>query len=133
MKGVRFAVLGAVFVAGTASVSVAEDVCLTETSNLVGKRFVAKKLLYDTKVAVDGIKELEWDKEAIPEGAEFDVLEVICGGSTMKLKLRRVTEFKVDPVEIEFLFDRKARQQPDARANLEKIMGHVFAEPETKQ
>jgi len=116
--------------AGVISPLFAQDVCEEEKSALLEKTWVAKERLYDTKVAVEGIIKLEWDKEAIPEGAKFKILDIVCTGSKMKLTLRQESDRKVRKVKVSFLFKRESRQGADAKEKLQTIMDFVFTESE---
>jgi hypothetical protein len=116
--------------AGVISPLFAQDVCEEEKSALLEKTWVAKERLYDTKVGIDGIIKLEWDKEAIPEGAKFKILSIVCGGKKMSLTLRQDVDRKVPKVKVYFLFRRESRQGPDAKEKLQTIMDFIFTESE---
>lgn len=112
------------------SSAAADEDCPKLSASLEGRTFIAKKPLYDTKIAQEGIIKLERDKEEIPEGASFTVLNVDCGGKKVELTLRQNTTYKRDKVEIYFLFNRAQRAMPDADATFEKMMSYVFEYPE---
>lgn len=112
------------------SLAAADDECPKLTTQLQGRTFIAKKPLYDTKIAVEGIVKLERDKEEIPEGASFTVLKVDCKSKKVELTLRQNLSYKKDKVEVYFLFSAAQRAMPDADANFEKMMSYVFEYPE---
>ena len=91
---------------GFASAVLADDVCITERPNLIGKTFVAKEMLYDTEVATEGIVKLEWDKEAVPKGGKFRVEEIECKRNKIELTLRPISDRKISKVEIYFLINQ---------------------------
>ena len=105
----------------------AGDVCISEQSNLIGKTFVAKEMLYDTKVAVEGIVKLEWDKEAVPKGGKFQIQRIKCSKNKMELTLRPISDRKTSKVEIYFLFKESSRSGPEGKEKLQTIMDYVFA------
>jgi len=96
------------------------------TQKLVGKTFVAKVHLYDTKVAPEGIVYLESDKEQIPKGAPFTVLGVQCNTKRIKLTLLQEAKYKADKVKIAFMLSSLQRQAEDAEENLQKTMDFVM-------
>ena len=110
--------------------AVADAECPELTAQLQGRVFVAKKPLYDTKVALEGIVKLERDKEEIPEGASFTVIKVDCKSKKVELALRQNLSYKKDKVEVHFLFTAAQRAMPDADGNFEKMMSYVFEYPE---
>jgi hypothetical protein len=114
--------------------AVADDVCLELEEEIVGKIFVAKVPLYDTEVGFEGISKLERDKEEIPKGAEFTVLEVDCERKEIEMTLRQnVVGRKAGKVEIHLFFHQKERTKPDAREVLDTIIGHVFEKAEESE
>jgi hypothetical protein len=104
----------------------AADVCISEQSNLIGKTFVAKEVLYDTKVAVEGIVKLEWDKEAVPKGGKFQIERILCSKNKMELTLRPISDRKMRKVKIYFLIKESSRSEPEGKEKLQKIMDYVF-------
>ena len=105
----------------------AEDpTCKEIRKMLVGKTFVAKEPLYDTKIDNDGIVDLERDKQEIPVGAEFTVLKVECEGNKLEIKLREVAEKKKEAVEVSFKLSKAERKQPDAMEQFQTMMDYVW-------
>jgi hypothetical protein len=106
----------------------ADKVCLEIREMIVGKTYVAKEPLYDTKVDSEGIIKLERDKEEIPRGAEFKVLKVECEGGKLEIKLRQVAAKKLDAVEVKFLLTKNERLMPNAMEQFQQIADHVWEE-----
>ena len=106
------------------------EYCPELTTMVLGKTFVAKKPLYDTKIAQEGIVKLERDKQEIPEGAPFTVLSVDCDGQRIKLRLRQNASYKLEKVKVKFLFTRAQRELPNAEEIFEKMLDYVFEDPE---
>ena len=114
--------------------AIAADACDDLRSELPGKVFIAKKPLYDTRITLDGIIRFERDDEEIPKGAKLTVLNVKCFRKKIELTLRqKVTGWKPDKVEIYLFYSRDARLHPDAREDLNTIMGYVFDEPDATE
>jgi hypothetical protein len=107
-------------------VALAGDVCWDLEQEIVGKTFVAKEPLYDTKVGLDGIIKLERDAEEVRKGDKFDVAKVKCGSSKIKLVLR--PDRYGGDVEIYFVYSKVRRTEEGAMENLKKMMGYVFEE-----
>ena len=105
----------------------ADDVCWELEKEILGETFVAKVPLYDTEVGFEGIIKLERDKEEIPKGATFTVLDVDCERDEIELTLRQnVIGRKVDKVDIYLFFHKTERTKSDAREVLDTIISHVF-------
>jgi hypothetical protein len=104
----------------------AEDACLDFRREIVGKKFVAKEPLYDTKVDVYGIVKLERDKEEIPKGETFEVTKVICGSGKIEVTLSQASYMK--DVEIYLKYKKVNRGKDGAMENLEKMMGYICEE-----
>ena len=104
----------------------AGDACRDLEQEIVGKKFVAKEPLYDTKIDLDGIVKLERDAEEIPKGATFTVAEVKCGSGRIKMELFQTRP--KDEVEIFFLYSKVDRTHEDAMGNIKKMMAYVFEE-----
>ena len=107
----------------------ADQDCPEITALLLGKTFVAKKPLYDTKISRDGIIKLERDKQEIPQGAELRVLNVDCGGKKVEVTLRQEAAVKLDKVEIKFIFTAAERAMPNAEETFKTMMDYIFAKP----
>lgn len=131
MKPLFLAVLALVMLVTVfPSPATADSDCPELTTKVLGKTFVAKKPLYDTKIALEGIVKLERDKEEIPEGASFTVLQVDCSGKKVELTLRQNLSYKTDKVEVKFLMTAAQRALPNAWENFQKMMDYVFEDPE---
>ncbi len=130
MKPLFLTVLAlAVLLTAFPSQATADSDCPDLTAKLQGRTFVAKKPLYDTKIAQEGIVKLERDKEEIPEGASFTVLNVDCRSKKVELTLRQNASYKLDKVEVHFLFTTAQRAMPNAEETFEKMMDYVFEDP----
>ena len=131
MKSLFLTILAlAVLLTAFPSQAAADRDCPDLAAKLEGRTFVAKKPLYDTKIAQEGIVKLERDKEEIPEGASFTVLDVDCSGKKVELTLRQNLSYKTDKVEVKFFFTAAQRALPNADEIFEKMMGYVFEDPE---
>ena len=106
-----------------------EDVCVQFEQDVVGKVFVAKAPLYDTKVDKNRIKKLERDREEIPKGREFSVLKVSCGGSNIEMVVRQNEAYKAKKIEIYLLFKKRDRVLEGAEKTLKQITDHIYEEP----
>ena len=106
----------------------ADAVCMEIRELIVGKTYVAKEPLYDTKVDSEGIIKLERDKEEIPRGAQFKVLNVECEKGKLEIKLRQVAQKKLDAVEVKFLLTKNERMMPNAMEQFQQIADHVWEE-----
>ena len=106
----------------------AADPCPPEytTPYLGGQVFIAKKPLYDTKIAQDGIFKLERDKQEIPQGARFRVKDVECKKSQIKMTLRQEAPVKLSGVEIHFFFNIGQRAMPNGVEEFKKMTEFVF-------
>jgi hypothetical protein len=105
-----------------------DAVCLEIREMIVGKTYVAKEPLYDTKIDNQGIIDLERDKQEIPKGAEFKVLKVECEGGKLEIKLRQVGEKKLEAVGVVFKLSKSERQMPDAMEQFQTMMDYVWEE-----
>jgi len=95
---------------------------------LGGQVFIAKKPLYDTKIAQDGIFKLERDKEEIPQGARFRVKDVECKKNQIKMTLRQEAPVKLSGVEIHFFFNIGQWAMPNSIVEFKKMTEFVFEE-----
>jgi len=105
------------------------DACVEITGLVLNKVFVAKESLYDTKIAASGIVKLEWDKEAIPKGASFRVLDVECKNKKIELTLRQEADIKLSKVEIYFLMTKPERFVSGAFEKFQDMMKFVMEPP----
>src|SRR5687767_10436198 len=62
-----------------------EPFCRDVLNELKPKTFIAKEPLYSTKVAADGIVDLERDKQEIRKGAKLKVVDIECEKSKLEL------------------------------------------------
>ena len=122
-------VLACVCLPGPPQAVASDEVCLKFKYMLLGEKFTAKVPLYDTKVEINGITKLERDKEEVPRGAMLQVLKVECEGDTLEVKIRLVSEWKIEATTLYFRFPGKARQLEDPVGDLRKMMGYVFEIP----
>jgi hypothetical protein len=131
MKPLFLTVLAlAVLLTAFPSQALADPDCPDLAAKLEGRVFVAKKPLYDTKIAQEGIVKLERDKQEIPEGASFTILDVDCGSKKVEMTLRQNASYKLEKVEVKFLFTAAQRALPDADGTFEEMMSYVFEYPE---
>ncbi|MGB3564093.1 MAG: hypothetical protein WBH85_02300 [Thermoanaerobaculia bacterium] len=131
MKSLFLTVLAlAVLLTAFPSLAAADSDCPELATKLEGRIFIAKKPLYDTKVAPGGIVKLERDNEEIPEGATFTVLDVDCSGTKVELTLRLKANVKHEKVKVKFLFTAAQRALPNADGTFEEMMSYVFEYPE---
>jgi hypothetical protein len=92
--------------------------------------FVAKEPLYDTKIAADGILDLERDKKEIRKGAKLKVVDIECEKSKLELTLEPVVGGS--KVEIAFFLSIFERRDEGGKALFEKMLGYVFEEDKTR-
>lgn len=130
MKARAFLFLATLFVAALWAPAghTADAVCLEIREMIVGKTYVAKEPLYDTKIAIDGIVKLERDKQEIPVGAQFKVLKVECGSGKLEIKLRQVAQKKLEAVQVKFWLTKNMRMMPNAIEQFQTMTGYVWEE-----
>ena len=106
--------------------ALAGDACRELQDEIVGKTFVAKEPLYDTKIDLNGIVKLERDKEEIDKGDKFTVSKVVCGSGKIAMTLHQA-KYK-DDVDIYFKYPKTRRTEEGAQENIKRMMSYVFEE-----
>jgi hypothetical protein len=116
-----------------------ESFCTRISSQYKNREFAAKVPLYDTKIGLDGVVDLERDKEEIPEGKKFVVKRVKCGSSKITFVLDPLDHYYAKKnIEIYFKIPKKAQEGEQGMESFQKMTSFVFeeaqkAEPEKKE